>query len=119
MAPLADLLLAYVPFTLPHHLTHYVEGVTPLSTTPSVLAALASYLAIIFGVQAMMKNQQAHKLTPFFQTHNVILSSGSLLLLVLMLEEILPIAWNKGIFHAICADEAWTPVCSFYLAVGC
>lgn len=110
MAPLADFLLAYVPISLPHYLTSYVEGETPLSTTPAVLATLVSYLAVIFGIQAVMKNQSPHKLTPFFQTHNVILCTGSLVLLVLMLEEILPIMWKNGIFNALCAEEAWTPV---------
>ena len=110
MAPFADFLLAHLPASLPPYLTSYVKGQTPLSTTPAVLATLTSYLAVIFGVQAVMKNQQPHKLTPLFQAHNVILSSGSLLLLVLMLEEILPILWKKGFHHAICAAEAWTPV---------
>ena len=45
-----------------------------------------------------------------FQLHNVILSSGSLLLLVLMLEEILPIMWNHGLHYALCSEQAWTPV---------
>lgn len=110
MAPLADFLLAHVPVSLPHYLTSYIPGQTPLSTTPAVLAALTSYLAIIFGVKALMKNQQPHKLNLLFQTHNVILSSGSLLLLVLMLEEILPIWWNRGIDHALCSEQSWTPV---------
>lgn len=111
MAPLADFLLAHVPFpSLPNYLTSYVQGQTPLSTTPAVVGALASYLAIVFGVQAVMKNQQPLKLTTLFQIHNVILSSGSLLLLVLMLEEIAPLFFGKSPYTAMCADEAWTPV---------
>ncbi|RDB28889.1 putative elongation of fatty acids protein 1 [Hypsizygus marmoreus] len=118
MAPLADFLLAHVPITLPTYLTSYVPGVTPFSTTPTVLATLAAYLAVIFGTQAFMKNKQPHKLTPLFQTHNVILSSGSLLLLVLMLEEILPIMWTDGIFSALCAEKSWTPRMEFYYMVN-
>ena len=110
MAPLADFLVARLPVSLPYHLTSYVKGETPLSTTPGVLATLFAYLAVIFSVQALMKNQQPHKLTPLFQAHNVILSSGSLLLLVLMLEEILPIILKEGIYFAVCAEEAWTAV---------
>lgn len=118
MAPLADFLLAYVPISLPTHLTTYVPGETPLSTTPAVLGTLTAYLAVIFGIKAFMKNKQPHKLTPLFQTHNVILSSGSLLLLLLMLEEIVPILWNQGVFNALCAEESWTPRMEFYYMVN-
>lgn len=116
MAPLADFILEHIPYRLPQYLTSYVEGVSPLSTNLSVAGALASYLAVIFGIKAVMKNQKAQKLTALFQTHNVVLSSGSLLLLVLMLEEILPIMWKTGLHNALCAEESWTPVshcCAF------
>jgi len=66
----------------------------------------------------VMKNQQPHKLTPLFQAHNMILSSGSLLLLILMLEEILPILRKEGLHHAICAPEAWTPRMEFYYMIN-
>jgi len=118
MAPLADFLLAYIPNFLPAYLTSYVPGKTPLSTTPAVLGMLTAYLAVIFGVKAIMKNQQPLKLTLLFQTHNIILSSGSLLLLILMLEEILPIMWNNGVYHAICAKESWTHRMEFYYMVN-
>lgn len=110
MALLADFLLAFVPFSLPTHLTSYVPGKTPLSTTPAVLAALTTYLAVIFGIKALMKNQPAYKLNTLFQAHNVILSSGSLLLLILMLEEVIPIIWSDGPFKSICAASSWTQV---------
>ena len=107
---LADFLLDKIPFRLPIHLYTYVEGVTPLSTDKAVLSALASYLVIIFSIQAFMKNRQPFKLTAPFQTHNVILSSGSLLLLALMLEEMLPMLWNNGLHSALCDEKSWTSV---------
>ena len=110
MAPLADFLLAQIPFRLPTHYASYVQGKTPLSTTPAVVASLISYLTIVFGVQAYMTNKQPQKLTTLFQAHNIILSTGSFVLLILMLEEIIPIMWTKGLFSAVCADESWTPV---------
>jgi fatty acid elongase 3 len=110
MVSLADLLLAYIPYRLPTHLYSYVSEVTPLSTDKAVLSALATYLVTIFSIQAFMKSRQPLKLTTLFQIHNVILSSGSALLLALMLEEILPVVWNRGLYHAICAAEAWSPV---------
>lgn len=114
MAPLADFILAHVPLpSLPSYLTHYVPGQTPLSTPNNVVAALISYLVVVFSLRHVMKNQAPLKLQFLFQLHNIILSSGSGLLLVLMLEEILPIVWNHGIFYGICSENAWTPVRSF------
>ena len=111
MAPLADFILQYVHLpTLPYFLTHYVPGATPLSTRPVVITALISYLAVVFGIREFMKTRQPQKLQLLFQTHNVVLSSGSALLLALMLEEILPIAWEHGPFYAICNTAAWTEV---------
>ncbi|KXN90022.1 Putative elongation of fatty acids protein 1 [Leucoagaricus sp. SymC.cos] len=118
MAVLADLLLAYIPFRLPPHLTSYVVGQTPLSTTSVVVSALASYLAVIFGTKAFMTNRQPYKLATLFQIHNVFLSSGSALLLALMLEEIVPRMWRHGLNHALCSEEAWTPRMEFYYMVN-
>ena len=61
--------------------------------------------------------------------HNVLLSAGSAILLLLMIEEVrryalngstrphasfdgqlLPIVYNHGPFAGICANESWTPV---------
>ena len=111
MARLADIILKHVPLPqLPYHLSHYVRGATPLSTQPVVIGVLAGYLATIFGIREIMKTRQPQKLTFLFQVHNVILSSGSALLLALMLEEILPIYWRHGLFYALCDANAWTEV---------
>ena len=115
MAPLADAILKHVPLPqLPYHLTHYVRGATPLSTQPVVIGVLAGYLATIFGIREIMKTRQPQKLTFLFQVHNVLLSSGSALLLALMLEEILPIYWRHGLFYALCNSSAWTEVNTSY-----
>lgn len=107
----ADLILAYVPLpTLPYYLTHYVRGATPLSTQPVVVSVILAYLATIFAIRELLKNHQPYRLQFLFQAHNVILSSGSALLLVLMLEEILPIFWKHGLFYALCNTRAWTEV---------
>ena len=111
MSSLADFLLTYAPLpTLPYHLTHYVPGVTPFSTQPAVVGALVGYLVIIFGIREIMRTRQPRGLNLLFQAHNLILSSGSAVLLALMLEEILPIYWKHGVFYAICGRPAWTHV---------
>jgi len=118
MGLLADVLLALFPFELPVHYTSYVQGKTPLSTTPVVAASLISYLLVIFGIQAYMRDKQPQKLTNLFQAHNVILSSGSLLLLLLMLEEVVPIYWKNGLFQALCSADSWTPRLEFYYMIN-
>ncbi|KAK2461915.1 hypothetical protein APHAL10511_006378 [Amanita phalloides] len=85
---------------------------------PAVVTSLASYLAIVFGIQAYMKNKQPQKLTVLFQIHNITLSAGSFVLLVLMFEEIVPIISTKGVFYALCADDAWTPRLEFYYMIN-
>ncbi|TFL06547.1 elongase of fatty acids ELO [Pterulicium gracile] len=116
---LADLILDYVPLpTLPYHLTHWVPGKTPLSTSTEVYPVLAAYLAIIFGIQAYMKNKSPLKLTLLFQAHNVFLSAGSLLLLVLMIEEVVPMVWNRGVFSAMCGEESWNNRMEFYYMIN-
>ena len=101
---LADILLAVVPFPkVPYAWTHYVEGETPISTPLAVGTMLISYLAVIFSIQYLMKEQKAFKLHNISQVHNIFLSGFSGLLLALILEEIVPIWWKHGLFNALCA----------------
>jgi fatty acid elongase 3 len=111
MAPLADFLLAYAPLPrLPDYLVHYVPGQTPLSTQKEVGTALVTYLAVIFGIQHIMRDRKPIRANGLFQVHNVILTVGSGLVLALMVEEIAPILWKGGLFYAMCNDDSWTPV---------
>lgn len=109
---LADFIENAFPFSLPHYITHYVPGQTPISTNKAVGTALVSYLAIIFGLQELMKTRGPLKLNALFQLHNAILTLGSGLLLVCMAEEVVPILWRTGLFNAICSEKSWTPVCN-------
>jgi len=119
MAPIADFLLAHVPLPqLPYYLTHYVPGVTPLSTQKEVLGSLVTYLAVIFGIQHVMRDRAPIRANGLFQLHNVILTLGSGILLVLMVEEVVPILWKGGLFHAMCGDEAWTSRLEFYYMIN-
>jgi fatty acid elongase 3 len=110
---LADLLLSLPVPRPPTYLASFQPGVTPLSTLPSVATAVAIYLSIVFGIHTYQKDKAPKKLNTLFQIHNVLLSSVSGLLLVLILEEIIPKLWNKGVFYVFCSAEAWTEVSSF------
>jgi len=89
-------------------ITRWQPGTTPISTHATVAGAMATYLISIFGVQEIMKDRKPLKLKPLFMLHNFLLSAGSAILLVLMIEELVPIIYNDGWFAAICADSSWT-----------
>jgi fatty acid elongase 3 len=120
MAPVADFLAAIIPkdLHLPGWLLEYQRGTTPMSTNPVVIGTLVGYLTVIFGLREIMRDRQALKLQFLFQLHNALLSLGSLILLVLMLEEIVPIWYKGGIFNAICHPRSWTPRMEFYYIIN-
>ncbi|WFC99420.1 very-long-chain 3-oxoacyl-CoA synthase [Malassezia yamatoensis] len=104
----------YVPesvqrFTTPMQL--WQPGVTPISTTTSVVSMSVLYLVVILGGQELMRNRapipSRYLKVPFF-IHNVLLSVGSGLLLALILEEVLPFAWAHGVHDSICRPEVTT-----------
>ncbi|KAG6381177.1 GNS1/SUR4 membrane protein [Boletus reticuloceps] len=116
---LADLLLTVLPAdALPHYLTHYVPGKTPLSTFPVVSATLASYLVIIFGIQEVMRNRPSQKLNTLFRIHNAFLTLGSGLLLALMVEEVASIWVKSGTYDTMCNETSWTPRLEFYYMIN-
>lgn len=88
----------------------WVEGEVPLSTLNPVLSAIATYYLVIFGGNYLFKQLQIKPLVlnGLFQIHNVILTTSSLTLLVLMVEQIFPMIARHGIFYAICSEKAWT-----------
>ena len=110
---LADLILTYSPIPLsavPHHLTSWQPGITPLSTGHVVLPIVLAYLITIFTIQYFMRDKQPYLLLPWLRVHSLILSFGSAILLELMLEEVAPIVFQHGFRYAICDRAAWTPV---------
>lgn len=120
MTFLADFLLTIVPKdSIPTYLKSYIPGETPLSTWPVVTTALASYLAIIFGIREIMKDRSPQRLNTLFRIHNVFLSVGSLILLVLMMEEVGSI-WltNTTVYGTMCDETSWTERLEFYYMIN-
>ncbi|KAH7883587.1 GNS1/SUR4 membrane protein [Phlebopus sp. FC_14] len=116
---LAGFLLSILPTdVLPEYLTKYIPGQTPLSTWPVVTTVLASYLAVIFGIQEVMRGRPPQQLNTLFRIHNAFLSGGSLLLLALMVEEVTSIWHKSGIYDTICANGSWTPKLEFYYMIN-
>ncbi|KAK3848002.1 MAG: fatty acid elongase [Linnemannia gamsii] len=86
----------------------FQEGVTPLSTQYEVAMWTVTYLFVIFGGRQVMKNQDAFKLKHLFILHNFLLTVASGALLMLFVENLVPILARHGLFYAICDDGAWT-----------
>ncbi|ORZ18632.1 GNS1/SUR4 family-domain-containing protein [Absidia repens] len=86
----------------------FTPGVTPLSTVNEVVTSCITYFIVIFGGRYLMQNLPAQRLQFFFQIHNLLLTLVSGALLVLMVENIFPILYHKGLLHAVCATDAWT-----------
>ncbi|KAG2159856.1 GNS1/SUR4 membrane protein [Suillus bovinus] len=119
MTFLADFLLTVVPKdSIPIYLKSYIQGETPLSTWPVVTTALASYLAVIFGIREIMKDRSPQRLNTLFRIHNAFLSVGSLILLVLMMEEVGSIWLTNTTYGTMCDETSWTERLEFYYMVN-
>lgn len=97
----------------------FIQGETPLSTLPPVMAMSVAYYMVVFGGRAIIRRLgiRAFVLNGLFQLHNLFLTSLSLTLVVLMIEQLIPIVFRKGLYYAICDIGAWTQplVCLYYL----
>ncbi|EEQ45755.1 hypothetical protein MG5_01729 [Candida albicans P57072] len=88
----------------------FINGVTPLSTFPEAAVIIVIYYIVIFGGRFVIStlNLPVIKLNGLFQIHNLFLTSLSLTLLVLILEQIIPIFHSGGSYHSICSPNAYT-----------
>ncbi|KAG1769221.1 GNS1/SUR4 membrane protein [Suillus occidentalis] len=119
MTFLADFLLTIVPKdSIPIYLKTYIPGESPLSTWPVVTTALASYLAIIFGIREIMRDRSPQRLNTLFRIHNAFLSAGSLILLVLMMEEVGSIRLTNTTYGTMCDETSWTERLEFYYMIN-
>lgn len=110
--PIYDALASLGPASVPRSLVIWDPPATPLSTMTSAFAAIATYLAVLYGGSTIMKGRQpfGSSLKFPFLVHNIALTIGSGLLLAVMLEEIIPILRHGGFFYGICHEAAWTSV---------
>lgn len=88
----------------------FIPHETAFSTFPVIASAIAVYYTLVFGGDFIFKKFKLRPLVlnGLFQVHNFLLTTVSLTLLVLMLEELIPIIAMNGIFYAICNPAAWT-----------
>ncbi|OJA20414.1 hypothetical protein AZE42_07494 [Rhizopogon vesiculosus] len=119
MSPFSDLLLSIAPTdSIPAHLKSYISGESPLSTWPVVSTVITSYLVSIFTTREFMKERPAFRLKTLFRVHNALLSTGSLVLLLLITEEVISVWMQVGTYDSMCAPSSWTDRLELYYMVN-
>ncbi|KAI9284879.1 ELO family [Umbelopsis sp. AD052] len=88
----------------------YIQGQTALSENSTVLWTCLGYYFLIFTTQFLFKRLDvpALRLKGLFIFHNMLLTAVSGGLLLLFIEQLVPIVARHGLFYAVCNHDAWT-----------
>lgn len=88
----------------------FIHGETLLGNFPHAASIIIAYYIVIFGGRSLSNalGLPVIKLNYMFQLHNLFLTLASLVLLLLLVEQIVPMVVNHGILFAICSSHAFT-----------
>lgn len=81
----------------------------PFSNSLTLILVVLGYVGSIFSLQVYMKKRERIDMNMIFIIHNVFLSVLSLVLFILMLEELLPKFMTHGLVWTMCNRNAYTP----------
>lgn len=89
----------------------FVHNQTFLANGWHAIGTIVVYYTVIFGGRAISNavGAPALKLNILFQAHNLGLTIASSILLLLMIEQLVPILYNHGLFYAVCDSGAFAP----------
>lgn len=89
----------------------------PFTWFSQVVIAIIAYYVIIFGGREVMTRFDIKpiKLDLLFKLHNLFLTTVSLTLFLLLVEQLTPIWINHGLLYAVCNSGSWTqPIVLIY-----
>lgn len=97
----------------------FIYHKTFLANGTHAIGIIVVYYIVIFGGRELSSRLKLPplKLNALFQLHNIGLTVVSLSLLLLTIEQLVPILYNHGIFYAVCHRKAFAPrlVTLYYL----
>lgn len=86
-----------------------------MSRSNQVALAIATYYFVIFAGREVMNSFTPIRINLLFKTHNLCLSVFSLVLVLLLVEQLVPIIVRHGMFYAICSVNSWSqPIVTLY-----